>query len=110
MPKKANPTGRGTMNPKIFNTALKKFQPIYNKKGEIKPIISKRLKANSKAYQIPPDFVFDKKNKELIAINIRGTKIKTKDFKNIARTRPKTIEFNRSQQVIKIIKLKIVLF
>lgn len=97
MPRKANPTARGTLNPKIYNTALKKFQPIYNKKGEVKPIISKRLKENSKAYQVPPDFIFDKKNKALVPIKIRGTNIKTKEFKSIARTRPKTIQFNKSQ-------------
>ena len=97
MPKVKNPTGKGTMNPKIFNKELKKFQAIYNKKGGIKPIISKRLKENKNSYIIPPDFVFDNKNKNLVAINRRGTNFMSGWFKSIVNKRPNSLKFNTSQ-------------
>ena len=99
MVKKANPTAKDTKNPKIYNRTTKKFDLIYDKKGKVKNIIQKRLKQNPNAYIIPPNFVFDKVDKKLVPIYIRDskTKMKGKEFKDLAGKRPRTLQFNSSQ-------------
>ena len=84
-------------NPKIFSRIQKKFIPIYNKKGEIKKKIQNALRKNPKSYTIPPFFVYDTVDKELVAMKIRGTNMSTKEFKDKAKKRPRTLKFNTSQ-------------
>ena len=56
-------------------------KPIYKKKK------IKGEKTVQFRYKIPPNFVYDKKDKELISMFKQGTKTTTEDFKNRARKR-----------------------